>query len=261
MATGIKVSKIDENDVELYTYTMFDDVSLMLDLNTPVSPLPLPEDTADSNVLVKIEGNTAKWTVDWLIKPETTNKFGGADYNSIGADTKSVIEQLIFFFETFQPKSIDDKFQIKIDDGIKPLTKSGFVTKITFRWSGKEPNTIRGHLEFLQGDVVTVFEVDAPLPPSGLTAVAGATTSGDLKLDWVAPTDTGGSSITDYKIYWRNQSSDWKSKLLGGTGITHTLTTATDGTVAGATYDVKVKGVNTQGIGLRSNLAIGTAKA
>lgn len=260
MATGIKISKIDKNGVELFTYTMEKDVSLILDLNTPVSPLPLPEETADSNVLVKVEGNTAKWTVDWIMIAETTNKFGGTLYDSVGADTKSIIQQLIFFFDTFQPKSIDDKYQIQISDSITPLTKEGFVVKLTFRWNSKEPNTIRPHLEFIQGDVVTVFEIDAPHQPTGLTAVAGSS-AGDLDLSWTAPTDPGGSSVSDYQIWWKTQSGDWNKKLLGGTGTTHTLTTSTDDTIAGASYDVKVKAVNTLGIGLpTSPLVTGLAK-
>lgn len=258
MATGIKISKIDASGTALYSYEIFNDVALLIDLNTPVSPLPLPEETADSNVLVKIEGNTAKWTVDWIITPETTNKFSGSLYDS-NVTTKSILEQLIFFMDTFQPKSIDDKYQIRINDGLNPFTKEGFVTKITFRWSANEPNTIRPHLEFLQGDVVTVFEVDAPQPPTGLTAVAGAS-SGDLNLSWTAPTDTGGSALSDYQIWWKPQNGDWKSKLLGGTGTTHTLTTATDGLIAGASYDVKVKAKNTQGLSLASSVATGSAK-
>ena len=259
MATGIKISKIDASGVELFTYTMEKDVSLILDLNTPVSPLPLPEETADSNVLVKVEGNTAKWTVDWIMISETTNKFGGTLYDT-NIDTKSIIQQLIFFFDTFQPKSIDDKYQIQISDSITPLTKEGFVVKLTFRWNSKEPNTIRPHLEFLQGDVVTVFEVDAPHQPTGLTVVAG-TASGDLDLAWTAPTDVGGSALSDYQIWWKPQNGDYKKKLLGGTGLTHTLTTSTDGIIAGASYDVKIKAKNTQGIGLpTSPLVTGSAK-
>ena len=46
--------------------------SFSIDLNSPVSPMPLPEEGADSNILVKIEGNSATMSLNWIIKDETT---------------------------------------------------------------------------------------------------------------------------------------------------------------------------------------------
>ena len=40
--------------IERLQITAFD--SLGIDLNTPISPMPLPEENADANILVKMEG-------------------------------------------------------------------------------------------------------------------------------------------------------------------------------------------------------------
>jgi len=47
--------------------------TLSIDLNSPVSPMPLPEEGADDNVLVKIEGNSSTMSLSWTIKDETVS--------------------------------------------------------------------------------------------------------------------------------------------------------------------------------------------
>ena len=45
--------------------------SLSIDLNTPLTPMPLPEETDEDNILVKMEGNTKTIPVAWSMKEET----------------------------------------------------------------------------------------------------------------------------------------------------------------------------------------------
>jgi hypothetical protein len=258
-AIGVQINKINAAGTVLYGYSATNKVALNIDLNTPVSPLPLPEEGSDSNVLVKVEGNTATWTIRWLIKPETTDKFSGSDYDS-NVETQSVLQQMIFFLDTFQPKSIDDKFQMKINDGVSPLTKDGFVTKMNFRWNSDNPVNMNAVVSFIVGDVITVFENDSPQPPTGLAVVAGSS-SGDLDLSWVAPTDVGGTALVGYNISYRTQVGDWVT-VSTSTSTTKTLTTATNGIVAGATYFVKVRAENTEGLSLPTSPPVeGSAKA
>ena len=50
--------KYDEDGAWEYRYELSNFKSITYDLNTPVSPMPLPEENAQENVLIKIEGNS-----------------------------------------------------------------------------------------------------------------------------------------------------------------------------------------------------------
>ena len=47
--------------------------NLSIDHNSPVSPMPLPEDNAEQNILVKIEGNSMIINVSWTVVDGATN--------------------------------------------------------------------------------------------------------------------------------------------------------------------------------------------
>jgi len=48
-----------------YKIPIFDDVSI--DYNSPASPMPLPEEDDEEQIIVKMEGNSATISVSWLI--------------------------------------------------------------------------------------------------------------------------------------------------------------------------------------------------
>ena len=57
----VQVSDTDDltsSEVLGYNIPNFD--SFNISVRTPISPMPLPEEKADENVLVKMEGNTSK---------------------------------------------------------------------------------------------------------------------------------------------------------------------------------------------------------
>ncbi len=252
MAT-MKLEKLNASGVVSLRYTtaVFDDFAI--ELNTPVSPMPLPEESDDDNVLVKVEGNTTILTFSWLIKPETSTTVTTDDFSPIPTTVETVNQQLLFFMNIFQPKSHDDKFRMHVDDDAGDLIKDGFFTKFRFRRNSNETITYRATVNFIVGDVVTVFEEDAPSQPTAVTVVAGSS-SGDLDVSWTPPASIGGSPITDYKISFRTQLEDrWNSVLIGGTGTTFTLTNATHSIVANTAYQVRVRAVNSDGTGLASN--------
>jgi len=239
-----------------YSTNVFD--SFTIELNTPVSPLPLPEETDDDNVLVKVEGNTTTMTFSWIIKPETSTTVTSDDGTCIPTSVTTVNQQILFFTNIFQPRSIEDKFRLFVDDSADDLSKEGFFTKFTFRRQSNETITYRATVNFIVGDVVTAFEQDAPSAPTAVTAVAG-TSSGELDVAWTAPATIGGSAITDYDVLYRKQLQDtWSTASVGSATTSKTLT----GLTAGACYQVRVKGVNIYGTGLASNPIVeGTAKA
>jgi hypothetical protein len=61
----------DGNTEIVYRYTIPNLESLNVQYNTPISPMPLPEEDADENILVKIEGNSASIDIDWTLADYT----------------------------------------------------------------------------------------------------------------------------------------------------------------------------------------------
>lgn len=93
-----------------------------------------------------------------------------------------------------------------------------------------------------------------PAAPTGLTATAG---TNQVSLNWTAPSNTGGETLTKYTVY-RGTSSGSETALttggcssLGGT----TLTCTDTGLTAGTTYYYKVTASNPIGEGPQSNEA------
>ena len=99
-----------------YSTNVFDTFAIVL--NTPVSPLPLPEETDDDNVLVKVEGNTTTMTFAWIIKPETSTTVTTDDGTTIPALKISPcymqVPCLFFCINKFpiMPTSLNTFFQI-----------------------------------------------------------------------------------------------------------------------------------------------------
>ena len=173
MAT-IRIYKyaIASNGAEIvYRYNVPNLENLNIQYNTPISPLPLPEEDADENVLVKIEGNSATIGLDWTLanyeytqfqtpsqshfqqwrsdnddnetlKPVTDdargkfNPVGHAGYpitfRDMDEETSSPSKQIHMFRKFFESKSLENDYLITIEDD---ATGYGAVTKPT-KWYG-----------------------------------------------------------------------------------------------------------------------------
>ena len=89
-----------------------------------------------------------------------------------------------------------------------------------------------------------------PGAPTGLSATADGTSTIDL--DWTAPSDNGGSSITGYRIEVSpNGDSNWTNRV-ANTGTTSTTYSHT-GLSAGTTRHYRVSAINSVGTGAASN--------
>lgn len=159
MVTTINLYKytIDNLGAIVYRYTVPNLDNLAISYNTPISPMPLPEENAKENVLVKIEGNSATVDIDWNIIDEPSGKFawsrissanpigehndenvtgkfdptqldfttlphGGAmaDVNADGSETVMTTpeRQVRAFLDYFESKSIDNDFLLTIHDDL-----------------------------------------------------------------------------------------------------------------------------------------------
>ena len=96
-----------------------------------------------------------------------------------------------------------------------------------------------------------------PDAPTGLSATADGTSTIDL--DWTAPSDDGGASITGYRIEVSpNGTSSWTNRV-ANTGTT-TTTYSHTGLSAGTTRHYRVSAINANGTGAASNTANATTE-
>lgn len=91
-----------------------------------------------------------------------------------------------------------------------------------------------------------------PAAPNLVTLTAA---TGGLALQWEAPKDDGGFTITAYLLEWSTDGAEWTSGTLVDASKTGgTLT----GLKAGTSYQARVKAVNKWGSGEPSNVKSGT---
>ena len=104
----------------------------------------------------------------------------------------------------------------------------------------------------------TTGSTTAPGAPTGLTATANGPSRIDLA--WAAPTSTGGSAITGYKIEVSPDGSSWTDDLVADTGSTAT-TYAHTGLNAATTRHYRVSAINAVGTSAASDSKEATTTA
>ena len=228
--------------------------SVMISLDQPVSPMALPQEDASENVLVKMEGNTQTVTVNWKVIPETahlltsTSKMETSEIESditafyanpsnIGSswsdnqqeDSGTIVGWLL---NHFQGKDLSDRYMLKIPNiGIM----EGFVTRLNANIDGSSPVIYNCSLTFTMGNVITIYETDAPSEvrnPSIQTVNASGGSTGTqtrIALTWSVPSDSA-STITHYGIW----AKDDEHSYTGEPSFTVAVdTTARDNELAG----------------------------
>ena len=115
----------------VFKVKVFDNIDFKF--TSPISPMPLPEESGEENILVKMEGNTHTCQLTWLVKKEATNQ-GVTNTNLSGAtqgSTKTMFDQLKWFSrqDGFIGRSMEDKFYILIFDD---FSKGGGGTLNTY---------------------------------------------------------------------------------------------------------------------------------
>ena len=163
------------NDIR-YTFNINNLESLSLDLQTPITAMPLPQaELGDSqNILVKAEGNALRINISWnlvdgatsVVVPNTSDSTkyptgpgpaletgGGSKYNgSVG----TADEMVQFLTDEFQVKGVEYQFRLIIPGTPNNIQRDGIIEKISLNKTGRAPVTWKATLVFLAGDVVTV---------------------------------------------------------------------------------------------------------
>ena len=141
------------------------------------------------------------------------------------------------------------------EDVTVPANRTSYSTSITLHGCDDPGGTVTAKLRRGATDVDTASQyvtVTAPPPP---TVTAPGTmsqprlTPGDrsLSVEWDAPTDNGGSAITEYRVQHKLQSASWppdaRYSRAGGSANSTTITGLTNGAI----YDVRVQACNNSG--------------
>lgn len=232
--------KNDSNGDPLFKFEIRNFESANIKPDWPVTPAPLPEEGSDQNVLVKLTGNMLQCGISWTLKDYDDNQEILA-----GATSAKVFEQINFFVNSFQPKSIEDSFQIQFDYPT-PIVFDGFIPKVQFIATQPKVLTWMAHASFLQGLVVAQYELDTPTAP--LNLVLSSPASDQIQVDWTTPADSGTNPITGYRVQYA---------ILGGPFINIDLgvvLTTTIMSLAAGTYNVRVLAKSSLGLGRPSVL-------
>ena len=223
---GIGVPRANTTITDYFQVFRIDNLNnLNWSIDTPVTPMPLPEDTHEENILVKMEGNTAKMDLSWTLT-ESTN-FGklekdGGVYTFVDGEELTVYEEINLFKETFVPISIGDSYTMLItdDSGKRIMEDEGTISNMSFSVSGSSPIVWNVNCAFYVGNVVAMLEADIPPAP---THVLMAVFSGNqirftiTAYDGYATEPAGGNAITGFAYKYK--------KILNASGVTDTIGT------------------------------------
>ena len=281
------IRKYIGNDVAfLYRVSYFD--SINFNYSSPISPMPLPEEGGEENVLVKMEGNTYTTRFTWLMKKETSNVYNrntsvSGTFNQAGAE---IFEQLrfFFFFTGFVGKSLTDDYDILfLNDGahgssdyFKPYHHDnsdivlqdsefgirGYIRTLDFNITGNEPATIRASLEFIQGSAPKSYGSNVPSEPKNfrVSATVGSEDT-SVTLNYSTPDRDGGESIDGYLIYRRESGGaggDWLTAIPSPATATTIVIT---GLTAETKYDFKVRARSSNGKGRETYIVTHTTSS
>ena len=127
---------------------------------SPISPMPLPEESGEENILVKMEGNTHTLNLIWLVKNQDENAgVTNSSYTGTNAgyteNSKTIFQQLKWLSSEdggFIGRHIEDEFDIAcqtVKEGyltIAPTTRAFGKTRTTIDQKNKQLSSCRSLL-------------------------------------------------------------------------------------------------------------------
>jgi len=228
---------------QTYRYEIDNLGTLTIGLDQPVSPMALPQEDASENVLVKMEGNTQTVTINWKVGNDTADPLTSVNtletagiqldteefyyynstgnktyYNTANATSPSATwsshphtdagQTVSWLLSEFQGRDLTDRYMIKIPNmGIM----EGFVTRINASIDAGSPVVYNLSITFIMGNVISIYETDAPSEPRNVTITQDTPTGASadsLVLNWSVPSDSA-STISHYGIWARDEETSF----------------------------------------------------
>lgn len=234
--------------------------SFNISVRTPISPMPLPEEKSDENVLVKMEGNTSTINLSWTLVNSATDLNSGLQQDTnkvypLGTHVRTVPQQLVYLTDSLQGSSLQEKFMLKVHysevAGEEDLEYFGFVTSMTFSQTSSTPVTFNAQLSFIQGNVITTLDADVPNQPTSiaLSTPASGGGGGRITATFVEPVYKGGTNtITNYDLEFKNSGSG-KVEYKKYSQSASPLTLPTDSLTKNTFFQVRVRANSADGDG------------
>ena len=265
--------------------TNFNDLSLSLD--QPVSPMALPQESSEENVLVKMEGNTETINLSWnihdvdastaVIHQKTTTSTSGeieADAENLSGNSGSTAlsmsnpayydsNQIVgFLLCSFQGYNIADRYYLAIPKvSGEVIFKEGFITRINCVVSSNSPVVWQCTVTMIVGNVISIYDGDTPSEPRNVAAAQHSGSPSGIRLRWQAPMDTA-TTISKYRVYRKDEDGDYKLiHELNDSGLDGAVSGASEykeklvsgsSYTTGRTYNFKISGINDGGEGIKS---------
>ena len=277
----------DEYRIDKFVAKTFE--SIGIDLNTPISPMPLPEDRSTENILVKMEGNSQQvrfgcrfdgnlvelsyvedlteiLTQAGIINVDTAKNGSAYDYDTNIITEDDNIQLVQTFLNNFESRSITDTFILRIVDKSQSpekilFTGGGSIQSINTSTDAASPVVWNVNVDFLVGNVISIYDADVPEEITGLEV--SVPSSGEIKFRWSDPAREGGSAITKFWfVYQKVLEGNWVADdsityaaaqatiPATETKYSYTLTSMTTNT----DYKVYVVAENTAGVGAISEI-------
>jgi hypothetical protein len=189
--TRIFVVKNEPKSNGNFAYEITNLSNISWDVNTPVSPMPLPEESHKENILVKMEGNSAQMSISWTLLADNVTHFGvfNEANTTFTADSTSrnVFSEMEEFKENFIPENIQDAYSIHfVSDNLTTTEnqpEEGTIASMRFNVDGDSPVNWGVTLTFLVGNVIAMFEADVPETPSK-AIMSNESTTNQIKVLW-----------------------------------------------------------------------------
>ena len=268
----------EEYTINRMTTEAFD--SININLSSPVSPMPLPENVSEENMLVKMEGNSKQVRFAFKFSDELVTlasedeiaesdlvgredvidvikKADGNTYTYSPDNTHSGISKISQFLKNFENKSITDTFVVRLfdtDTSKEVIKYGGSLISVDCTADATSPVVWSVNIDFLVGNVISIYDADTPDEPNNFKfeAKSGSGNSTTIRFGFAAPDRSGGTSITKYvlKGFARNDGDKQLVKEI-------TSPSSSDGT--SSDYDITVANSDVEdSVGASQNFTAGT---
>lgn len=241
----------NNGNTPVYTFRIRNRESFHIGLDMPATLTDIPETDKSYSQAIKLEGNTMKITVVWLLNQESVSV---VDQLTGGNAILTPQQQVDFLLNNLESTSMQYRYNISIAGASPPFSYDGLITKFDIEQSAETADKWKCTMEFVIGAVMQAISTGASLPaPTNLVATAAS--SSQINLSWTAPPI--GTTYTGFKIERAQNSGGPWILIKADTGNTNTTYSDT-GLSSGTRYYYRVSTRDDGAVGDPSAVASAT---